>query len=247
MPAVVLVQPQNPGNVGAVCRLMKNFGQRELVLVDPQCPLGEEARRLAKHAGDVLDAARTVPSWGEAVAGCGLVVGTTAIRASERNVRRSFITPRELAERLARSDGRVALVLGRDGEGLHADELERCGLVVTIPSSPEYATLNISHAAAIILYELWVASTNTAPSFELAGAAESGAIARYVAELASSLSLPPERSRKVELVARRVLAKSFLTREEAYCLAGFLRELAERRSGEPTGRRARASGPAARR
>jgi TrmH family RNA methyltransferase len=239
MPSVVLVQPSNPGNVGAVCRLMKNFGSRELVLLDPRCELGDEARRRAKHAGDVLDSARRASSWDEAVAGFDLVVGTTAVRASERNVRRSFVTPRALAERLAGARGRAALVLGRDGEGLHADELERCGVVVTIPSSPEYPTLNISHAAAIILYELWLASAERDPWFELAHAEEKRAIERSVGALTDALALPPGRASKVALVVRRVLDKSFLTRQEAYALAGFFRELVERQAGVPTGRRSR--------
>ncbi len=225
---VVLVQPQTAGNVGAICRLMKNFGVSELVLLDPQCELGDEARRRAKHAVEVLDASRTVATWDEAVSGCELVVGSTAIRASERNVRRSHIGPRQLGERLAGAQGRTALVLGREGEGLHADELERCELVVTIPASPEYGTLNISQAAAVILYELWVGRQLDEAPYELAGADEKEVILRSADTLMDELAFSEQRVHKIQLVLRRVLAKSFLTRQEAFGLAGFFRTLADR-------------------
>ena len=225
---VVLVQPQTAGNVGAVCRLMKNFGVSDLVLLDPQCELDEEARRRAKHAVDVLEASRTVATWDEAVSGCELVVGSTAIRGSERNVLRSHIGPRLLGERLAGAKGRVALVLGREGEGLHSDELERCELVVTIPASPEYGTLNISQAAAVILYEVWVGSQLDEEPFELAGAEEKDVILRSADTLMEKFAFTELRAHKIRLVLRRVLAKSSLTRQEAFGLAGFFRVLADR-------------------
>ena len=233
--SVVLVQPQTAGNVGAICRLMKNFGVSDLVLLDPQCELDDEARRRAKHAVDVLDASRTVATWDEAMSGCDLVVGSTAICASERKVLRSHIGPRQLGERLAGANGKAALVLGREGEGLHTDELERCELVVTIPASPEYGTLNISQAAAVILYEVWVGRQLNKEPYELAGAAEKEVILRSADTLMDELAFSEQRAHKIKLVLRRVLAKSFLTRQEAFGLAGFFRVLVDRTGGRDIG------------
>jgi tRNA/rRNA methyltransferase len=90
----------------------------------------------------------------DAVEDCSMVVGTTAIEAAGRNILRNSITPKQLAEQIARSYAKVALLMGSEGRGLNADALEACDIIVRIPASQEYGTLNISHALAILLYEL---------------------------------------------------------------------------------------------
>ncbi|MFP4545734.1 MAG: RNA methyltransferase, partial [Methanomassiliicoccales archaeon] len=151
---VVLVGPKIEGNVGAVARVMGNFGFQELYLVDP-CPMGDEARRRAKHAGEVLENAAVVDSLEEAVTGASLVVGTTGIASpGEKHFIRIPITPRSLAERLEDHPGSVVLLFGREDLGLSQEELGRCDLLVHIPAGREYPVLNLSHAVAIVLYEL---------------------------------------------------------------------------------------------
>src|SRR6266571_4272496 len=99
MPAirVVLIEPKNEGNVGAVARTMKNFGFSELCLVRP-CPLDGEARRRAMHGVDILESARTVDDLEVAVEGADLLVGTSGIdTVSEKRFARIAVTPRDLA------------------------------------------------------------------------------------------------------------------------------------------------------
>src|SRR6195256_6339941 len=75
---VVLVEPKNQGNVGAVARAMKNFGVEELVLVNP-CPIGEEARQRAMHGADILEAAKVVPDFDASIEDADFVVGTSGV------------------------------------------------------------------------------------------------------------------------------------------------------------------------
>src|SRR6266542_431886 len=111
---VVLVEPKNEGNVGAVARAMKNFGAEDLVLVRP-CRLGAEARKRAMHGVDILDAAKTVADLESAVNRADLIVGTSGVNTlSEKRFTRIAMTPRDLARRIARTQGTVALLFGRE-------------------------------------------------------------------------------------------------------------------------------------
>src|SRR2546427_307513 len=106
----------------------------------------------------------TVESIDEAVHGADLIAGTTGIATqSEKRFLRIASTPREFAARMAIMDGTLALLFGREDFGLLSEELARCDALVSIPAAEEYPILNISHAAAIVLYELFAAETKRHP------------------------------------------------------------------------------------
>lgn len=152
-PAVVLVRPQQQGNVGAVARAMANMGLEQLVLVEPAVPLGDTARAFAVHAGQVLDAARRCASLQEALAPYRRVVGTTSSR--ERTTV-ELLTARQLGTCLEQeaSDTRVALVFGPETSGLTREELALCDPLVRIPCDARQPTLNLGQAVLIVAYEL---------------------------------------------------------------------------------------------
>ena len=110
---VVLVEPKNEGNVGAVARSMRNFGAEDLVLVNP-CRLGAEARRRAMRGIEILEAARKVGDLDAALKDTDFVAGTSGIDTeSEKRFARISVTPRDFASRVAKMDGRVSLLFGR--------------------------------------------------------------------------------------------------------------------------------------
>jgi TrmH family RNA methyltransferase len=153
----VLVAPSHPGNVGATARAMKNMGLDELVLVRPAAFPHADATAMASGADDLLARARLVDTVDEAIAGCGLVYGTSA------RVRSQYywpgLTPREAAPRLlAAARGNAAAVLfGTERTGLTNEELERCNALVHIPTNPAFDSLNLSQAVQVIAYELRLA------------------------------------------------------------------------------------------
>lgn len=155
-PVVVLVRPQHPGNLGAICRAMLNFGFTNLRLVNPSCDIDdEEARNRAKHAGSILDSAEIFPSLDAAVSDISFVVGTSGKREGGKKVIfRHFLNPWDLAASLVESGGRCALVFGEEGMGLTTPELESCDVLMTLPTWEGYPICNISHAVALTLYEL---------------------------------------------------------------------------------------------
>jgi len=109
---VVLVEPKNQGNVGAVARAMKNFGVEELVLVNP-CPIGVEARQRAMHGADILEAAKVVADFDASIYDADFVVGTSGVDTeSEKRFARIAVRPLEFSEKIQHADGVVALLFG---------------------------------------------------------------------------------------------------------------------------------------
>lgn len=155
---IILVGTLYSGNVGSVCRAMANMGLGRLTLVAPRILDGwEEGRRLAVHATDLLDARREVATLGEAVADCAAVVGTTARGGLYRA---TVQPPRVLAPEILRlaAQAPVAIVFGREDQGLHNDEIAQCTHLIRIPVDPRYQSLNLSQAVLIVAYELYSAT-----------------------------------------------------------------------------------------
>jgi tRNA/rRNA methyltransferase len=152
---VVLVRPRNPGNVGAAARAMKNMGLRQLVVVSPHRFDVARAEEMAVHAGDLLAARQHADTLVEAVAGCGLVIGTTSRMSA---IRRGATSPRALAPTIlaAAAVNDVALVFGPENHGLTTEELALCHQVVSIPASAAYPSLNLAQSVLILAYELFV-------------------------------------------------------------------------------------------
>jgi len=156
MIVLVLHEPQDLVNIAHVVRGMKNFGVRDLRLVNPREYEAYRIEGIAHQTQDVLARVRTFPSLAEAIADCVHIVGFTARgRTAKRNLQR----PRDAAAEVLSlaGAGPVALLFGREDKGLSNEDLDRCHRVVTIPSDPAYASLNLAHAVMIMLYELALA------------------------------------------------------------------------------------------
>ncbi len=163
---IVLVGTLYSGNVGSVCRAMANMGLGDLVLAAPRiCDDWAEAARMAVHATPILDARREFPSLAEAVTDCAFVVGTTARGGLYRQ---HVKTPRELSPELLHlaSNGKVALVFGREDKGLFNEEIAQCTHLIRIPVHPDYTSLNLSQAVLLCCYELYCALGTYEPPVE---------------------------------------------------------------------------------
>lgn len=152
---IILVEPHEAGNVGAAARAMKNFGFRDLVIAGsrPQ-RVDDISEWWAKGAADVVQELRQTASLAEALADVHLSVATTAVRG--RHVAEQ-LTPYEvarLAEQRLGEEHTLALVFGREEWGLRGDEIALCQRTASIPTSPDYATMNLAQSVAIFCYEL---------------------------------------------------------------------------------------------
>ncbi len=168
---VVLVRPQKAGNVGSTARVMRNMGLTELVLVAPEADVrGREAKRLSTHGQDILDRARIVEQFEEAVADCVMVAGTSA-RSGGLFRKQSAGTLADIVPRVlsALPSGPIALIFGPERTGLTNEEVARCHYLMHIPTDASYPALNLAQAVAITLYELrtaWLREWNGEPVHE---------------------------------------------------------------------------------
>jgi len=158
MIVVVLHEPQDLVNIAHVVRGMKNFGVRDLRLVNPREYEAYRVEGIAHQTQDVLARVRTFTTLEEALADCVHIVGFTARgRTAKRNVQRPRDAAAEVVGLVESGRGPAAVLFGREDKGLSNDALDRCHRVVTIPSDPAYASLNLGHAVIIMLYELALA------------------------------------------------------------------------------------------
>jgi TrmH family RNA methyltransferase len=149
-PAVVLVRPHVPGNLGSVARAARNFGVGDVRLVEPACDPDEEAHRLASGADELLDRMIRYPTLLEAVAEFDVVIATSSLRG---RAERRWLTLAELPAFLGSlSDGaRVAYVFGPERSGLTEEERSRASATVNVPTDPAFPTMNLAHAVAVLL------------------------------------------------------------------------------------------------
>jgi len=154
---VVLVDTTHPGNIGGAARAIKNMGLSQLWLVSPKEYPSERALWRAANATDVLDNAVVVDTLDEAIAGCGMVVGTSA---RDRRIPWPLLNPRECGRRVV-SEARqhqVAIIFGREDRGLTNEELHKCTYHVHIPANSDYSSLNLAAAVQVLTYEARMAA-----------------------------------------------------------------------------------------
>ncbi len=150
---IVLVGTSHPGNIGSVARAMKVMGLSNLVLVEPQCEVDEQTIALASGAADIVQDVQIVSSLEEAVADCGLVIGTST---RSRTLDWPMLEPRQCGEKVVQEAEihPVALLFGRERTGLTNDELQLCHYHASIPANPEYSSLNLAMAVQVFSYEI---------------------------------------------------------------------------------------------
>lgn len=220
---VVLVEPLYQGNVGSVARAMKNFGYSDLALVNP-CKLEGEARAMSSHARDVLENARITTTIEEAVKGADLVIGTTGILSLKHgeHVRMPVYTPSQVKEKLNGYSGTVAILFGREDCGFRNDELKSFDMILTIPTSPIYPVMNLSHSVAVVLYELSGIKSEENP---LAAGFDLQLLYEHFGELLGKIDYPAHKKDKTHLMLKRIFGRAQLTPREVQTLRGVIREI----------------------
>lgn len=225
---IVMVGTTHPGNIGGVARAMKNMGLSRLSLVAPEAPFPHaKARARASGAVNVLENTQIFSTLEEAVADCSLVIGASA---RMRTLPWPVVDPRECASRVVNieSEAEVAIVLGRENSGLTNDELELCQLLVTIPTNPDFSSLNIAAAAQVLCYEIRLAANlDKAPENEhdspLATSAEQEGMFSHFEQALTELDfLKPDNPGQLMRRLRRLFTRTGLERMEVNILRGMM-------------------------
>ena len=225
--SIVLYRPKYAGNIGSVARAGKNMGITQIVVVGAKEFDREEMEQRSTHlAADVLDQIQYVVSIEEALGTFTYIVGTTARIGKARG---PFVSPRAVAQNIAglSQKNKIALLFGPEDTGLANDQLRLCHTVVTIPTSHEFTSLNLSQAVMILCYEIFIVSPATAETKpKLALSSELEGMYRQIKDLLSEIGfLNPENPEYWMLDLRRFFARSGLLSREVKIIRGICHQL----------------------
>ena len=228
--SVVLVGTQSPGNIGMVCRAMKNMGLADLRLVNPCRVDHPDASMFAVSAKDLLEAAKIFSSLEDAISDCEFSVATTRRHGKYRN---EICSPDQIVARFAgcAPQSRLALVFGREDSGLTTDELALCRWQATIPTADEYGSLNLSQAVLIFCYEFLKggapqAPPDSKPARELAGSASLEPLYTQMERTFLRIGyLNPQNPDHMMRSMRRIFARAELDSREVSALRGLLSQI----------------------
>ncbi|MCS7199540.1 MAG: RNA methyltransferase [Caldimicrobium sp.] len=224
--SVVLVNPLYPENIGATARACANFGISNLILVNPQDLTKLPMEAMATKEGKaILDGMQIYSDLSSALAGFNLVIGTTARLGKRRLV---HYTSKEIAPLICEYsfNNRIAILFGNERLGLSNEELYYCDKVVTIPTT-ERASLNLSQAVVVILYEIFQsASEIQLQKPELATQQEINVMFKLISATLKAIDYMPDKEPLLWLTnIRRFLTSRDLTSREVKIIMGFCRQL----------------------
>lgn len=222
MITVVLIEPHYSGNIGSVCRAMKNFGFTKLEFVNPK-QITDEAGMMAVHAKDVLEKARTVKQFN--FKKYDYVIGTTCIETTKDDYFLRMTTQlSDLKNKIKNKKGKIAIVFGPEPDGLSNEFLEQCDIITTIPTSPKYRSMNLSHAVTVVLYELSGVGRQ-ASGVRLANSKEKTLINSNISDIVKTSGYPPEKHKVFNTMIRKLLGRAVITGREANTLIGVLKRI----------------------
>ncbi|RBQ23717.1 23S rRNA (guanosine-2'-O-)-methyltransferase RlmB [Candidatus Methanobinarius endosymbioticus] len=207
---------------------MANFGLRNLVLINP-CELKEEAYYQAMHAKSIVEksAQNTYHSLDEFLKKneIDFVIGSTGTPGGSYNLSRIPIKPQELGESIDLNK-KIAILFGREGNGLHNEEIDICDIIVSIPADPNYPIMNISHAAAIIFYEIF----KNRNEFPVEGLKETTRVEKEyllkdMENIIKQLDIPEHKEKTGLKSFKNIINRAFITGREVHTLKGILRKI----------------------
>ena len=229
LPVFVLVRPQLGQNIGKAARAMLNFGLTEMRLVEPRDGWpNPDAGPAASGADIVLEGAKLFRTAAEAVADCNLVFASTVRR---RDLVMPVIAPEEMAERIAASPGRSAILFGPERSGLETEEVALADAIVTVPINPQFGSLNLAQAVILLAYE-WSRRSDLAqpPAKELEPPAPFGELDGLIGQLNDELERkgyfhPPSRTQATKNTLRTIFTKTGWSSREVKAVRGLIRAL----------------------
>jgi tRNA/rRNA methyltransferase len=228
-PVIVLVRPQLGQNIGKAARAMLNFGLTEMRLVAPRDGWpNPDAGPAASGADVVLERAQVFDTVQEAIADCPVVYASTVRR---RDLVMPVMTPEEMADSIAASPERSAILFGAERSGLETEEVALANAIVTVPINPDFGSLNLAQAVILLAYEWSKRSDLAVPTAkELEPPALHGELEGLIGQLEESLEAkgyfhPPSRTQATKNTLRTIFTKTGWSSREVKAVRGVIRAL----------------------
>lgn len=229
--SIILIEPKVAGNIGAIARVCNNFDATELVLISPQVNhLSEEARIRARQSKHYLENAKVFSKFQDIRDRFSFLIGTSAKAGKTYNVYRQPAFSWEWTDEKFLLSSKIGIVFGREDRGLSNEELSMCDYLVNIPVPGEQKVLNISHAVAIMLYEVWKRTYNAIETSELQTVSvskEREMLFTLFESLVNNIDYEEYRKPNIIHAFRCIVNRSFASKEEIHTLIGMFKTILE--------------------
>jgi len=241
--SIVLIQPEHAANIGSIARVMKNFNFKSLIIFNPSEKVEEiksyKSQGYAMHGKDILFNSEIIiinekndylTKYKELMKRFDLVIATTAKGKHFRNIRRLAIFPNDLTLPISEKSLQIALVFGKESHGLTNEEIEVANILLRVPTSNSYPTLNLSHACGIILYEIFkkINVINIGRGEKpvlLANKNEKQVLYDIINKLITKLKIRKHKKENVFFAFKNVFERTFVSRKEISLILSLFSKL----------------------
>lgn len=204
-----------------------NFDIKKLYLVNP-CELDEECYCRAMHADKIIDNANIFSSFNEAVKNLDYLVATSSIEnKKDKKHLRNPVLLEDFAEKIFEIKGKIGLIFGREDYGLYNEEIASCDIMLRIPTSESYLSLNLSHAVSLVLYSLYIKSKFSPKEKRNIGNIEKQKLYQFFSDLLIEINYPKHKKEKTEIMFKRIMGRAIPSKWEYHTLMGVLSKTIE--------------------
>lgn len=225
---VILVEPKYGGNIGAVARAMMNFGFNKLYLVNP-CELDDECYARSVHANNILEDAEIFSSFKEAAKNMDFLAATSSIESkTDKKHLRNPIFIEDFAEKIYELEGKVGLVFGREDYGLYNEEIAACDVMLRIPTSESYLSLNLSHAVSLVLYSIYIKREFIPKEKRNIGKIEKGKLYEFFSDLLEKINYPEHKKENTKIMFKRLMGRAMPSKWEYHTMMGVFSRALEK-------------------
>jgi TrmH family RNA methyltransferase len=207
---------------------MANFDFDNLYLVNP-CELDDECYSRAMHAYEILDNAKIFKTFEESIKKIDYLIATSSIESQndKRHLRNTVVLD-DLVEKIFNLSGKVGIVFGREDYGLFNNEIAKCDVMVKIPTSDSYPTLNLSHSVGLILYTLFIKQKFEPKEKIKIGNIEKEKLHNYFSILLKEINYPEHKLEKTEIMFKRIMGRAMPSKWEYHTLMGVFSKSIEK-------------------
>lgn len=217
---VVLVEPKYSGNIGAVARAMMNFDVEKLYVVNP-CEIDNVCYARAMHATKILDNAKIFSCFEDAVKNLDYLVATSSVesKTDKRHLRNPLLLE-DFAEKIIDVQGKIGLVFGREDYGLFNEEIAACDIMLKIPTSESYPSLNLAHAVTVVLYSIYLRKAFIPKRRRPLGSLEKQKLYEFFGQLLDDIDYPPHKKEHTKIMFKRIMGRAMPSKWEYHTLMG---------------------------
>ncbi len=207
---------------------MANFDFNNLYLINP-CKLDDDCYTRAMHAGYIIDNACIFSSFKDAIKDMDYLVATSSIESinDKRHLRNAILLD-DISNRFFEIKGKIGLVFGREDYGLFNEEIAACDVLIKIPTTEKYPSLNLSHSVALVLYSIYVASNIKQKEKRTLSKIEKEKLYSFFSDLLKEINYPIHKIENTEIMFKRIMGRAMPSKWEYHTLMGVFSKSLEK-------------------